>query len=182
MIEEFKIVVAHDMNFGIGKNNSIPWKLKGDLARFSKITKETLNEGSTNAVIMGRLTYESIPEKFRPLPGRLNVVLTRDTTKEDTESTVYKSSLQEALDYCYANASVEKVFVIGGGQVYKEALFHPDCSELLVTLVGGVFECDSSMEFYLENYVMSDQSQEFKENNLTFQYVTFKKINTPIIT
>ena len=75
------IVVACTKEGGIGKGGQLPWKLPGDMAYFKRVTTDT--EGAPpdvrNAVIMGRKTWESIPQKFRPLPGRLNVVLTRSS-------------------------------------------------------------------------------------------------------
>ena len=72
-MKPFSIVVAIDRAGGIGREGKLPWNLPADMARFKEITQ---GEGG-NAVIMGRKTWDSIPEKFQPLPGRLNVVLTR---------------------------------------------------------------------------------------------------------
>ena len=73
---KFAIVVAADEQLGIGRNGTLPWKLPAEMARFKRVTSEA-PEGQRNAVIMGRKTYESIPPKFRPLPGWLNIVLSR---------------------------------------------------------------------------------------------------------
>jgi len=70
------LMVAACEGGGIGKNGTLPWKIPSEMKYFTKMTKSTRDEGKRNAVIMGRLTFESIPEKFRPLKGRLNVVLT----------------------------------------------------------------------------------------------------------
>ena len=72
----FAIVVACDEVRGIGKGGTLPWKLPGEMAYFKRVTSEAAN-GKVNAVIMGRTTFDSIPPKFRPLPGRKNVVLSR---------------------------------------------------------------------------------------------------------
>lgn len=73
------IVVAATNRLGIGQNNGLPWRLKQEMAYFAKLTS-TIPEGKTgtNAVIMGRNTWESIPAKFRPLKNRLNIVLSRN--------------------------------------------------------------------------------------------------------
>lgn len=72
------IIVAATLKRGIGFQNKIPWKLPSDLHFFSKITSQTKDEKKKNVCIMGRKTYFSIPEKFRPLKNRFNIVLTRN--------------------------------------------------------------------------------------------------------
>ncbi|HEY9786666.1 MAG TPA: dihydrofolate reductase, partial [Candidatus Obscuribacterales bacterium] len=77
MQPEFDLVVACDLRGGIGKDNQLPWRLPGDMKRFREVTTNTDRGDATNAIIVGRKTWESIPEKNRPLPDRINVVLTR---------------------------------------------------------------------------------------------------------
>lgn len=71
------IIVAMDSRGGIGKNGKLPWKLPKDMAYFHKLTTTTVDPKKINAVLMGRKNWESIPSKFRPLKGRINVVLSR---------------------------------------------------------------------------------------------------------
>jgi len=77
--KSFDVVVAATAgSFGIGKGGTLPWRLRADMALFKRLTSlPSLSPGKVNAVVMGRKTYESIPLKFRPLPGRRNVVLSR---------------------------------------------------------------------------------------------------------
>lgn len=77
---DFCLIVCTTPNGGIGKNGSIPWRVPVDMAFFRRITTSTtsVSEGKRNAVIMGRQTWESIPARFKPLPGRLNIVLSRN--------------------------------------------------------------------------------------------------------
>ena len=76
------VIVATSKDWGIGKDGDVPWRLPGDLAHFRKVTLGTVDPERQNAVVMGRRTWESIPPKFRPLKGRVNVVLTRAPTSE----------------------------------------------------------------------------------------------------
>jgi len=144
MGRKFACVVAVAKNMGIGKENRLPWHLSGDMKFFSHLTSTVSTEGKQNAVIMGRNTWESIPAKYRPLPHRLNILLSRKLS-EAPEGAILCSSLQGALDMLskppYTD-TVEKIFVIGGAAVYKEALIHPDCYRLYVTHVNEDFKCD----------------------------------------
>jgi len=127
----FQIVVAATKEHGIGKQGTLPWKLPTDMKFFKTVTSSTTASSKQNAVIMGRVTWESIPAKFRPLPGRLNVILTRSgiITPTPPEGVLVCESLSAALALLASppyEEQVETVFVIGGGQVYRFALklFH----------------------------------------------------------
>jgi dihydrofolate reductase len=102
------LVVAHSANRVIGRDGDLPWHLPGDLARFKALT-------TGHTVVMGRRTYESLPEAFRPLPGRRNVVLTSDPG--------YRAEGAEVVTDLAA-ALAGDCFVIGGGGVYAQALPH----------------------------------------------------------
>src|SRR5690242_16184462 len=87
----FSIVVAMDQKRGIGKAGGLPWHLPADLKHFKKITTTRfLDKTYQNVVIMGRKTWDSLPINFRPLPDRINIVLTRND-KLDFPSGVYKA-------------------------------------------------------------------------------------------
>ena len=120
------LIAALDRNRVIGKNNSLPWHLPGDLKRFKKLT-----EGK--AVIMGRKTYESIG---RPLPNRLNIVLTQNKDLIAPGITVAHSK-EEALEKA---AGYEEVFIIGGEGVFKE--FMPLAQKMYLTFIDHSFVGD----------------------------------------
>lgn len=73
----FQMVVAYENSRGIGLRGDMPWKLPKDMAYFKTLTSSVKNSGKQNAVVMGRTTWESIPAKFRPLKGRMNIVISR---------------------------------------------------------------------------------------------------------
>jgi len=162
----FQLVVAATRSMGIGKAGQLPWKLSADLKYFKELTSATKAPGKVNAVIMGRKTWESIPSKFRPLPGRVNVVLSRSAVESGAADenanpqqqqsgqqalalppgVLLQSSLESALATLASEAyatQVESVFVIGGAQVYAEALESPLCSMVHLTEVEGEHECDT---------------------------------------
>jgi dihydrofolate reductase len=146
----FAIVVACDEARGIGRDGGLPWKLPGEMAYFKRVTSEAAPE-KQNAVVMGRTTFESIPPRFRPLKGRYNVVLSRDAAY-DPEGAARASSLEAALALLDARSDIDKVFVIGGGQVYREALAHPACTEAYVTRVQGTFACDTFLPPFEQDF------------------------------
>jgi dihydrofolate reductase len=102
-----------------------------------------------NAVIMGRKTWDSVPERFRPLKGRINVVLSRSHADvawdgaSDEKEPVKLSSIAKALDGVARNQQIDRVFVIGGGEIYKEAAQWPQAKRILLTRILTDFECDT---------------------------------------
>lgn len=149
----FNIIVATDLQNNIGRDNKIPWYLPEDLKYFRDIT----TGNGKNAVIMGRKTWESIPEKYRPFKNRFNIVLTRDVGKHtcnnsSMESVMFMSSLQNALNYLYNRDDFEDIFVIGGSQIYKEALEHSDLNKIYITKINTIYEnCDCVFPTYKNN-------------------------------
>jgi len=123
------IIAAFDEEKAIGREGEIPWHYPEDLKYFKEKT-------TGNSVIMGRKTYESLPDDFRPLPDRENIVLTRSEPEFD-ESVKIANSLDEA----YETASSEKVFIAGGGSVYEQALEESD--KMLLTLIPGTHDGDT---------------------------------------
>ncbi len=122
------IIVAVAENMAIGKDNQLLWYISDDLKRFKRIT-------SGHPVIMGKRTWESLP--VRPLPGRMNIVLT-DVPGEEIEGAVTVHSLEEAVERCPAG---EECFIIGGGSVYRQ--FLPFADKLYITRVNRAFEADT---------------------------------------
>lgn len=108
------------------------------MSYFKRLTSETKDASKQNVVIMGRKTWESIPNKFRPLPGRMNIVLSRSAggAGVEGENVAFKPSMEAALALVAEDASkYETVFVIGGGEIYKEAMASPNLSAIHLTLV-----------------------------------------------
>ncbi len=141
----FYIIVACDENNGIGAKNSIPWELKGEMRHFKEVTSKTDDEAKQNIVIMGRSTWESLPEKFRPLPGRLNFVLSSNLQYHAEGAEVF-SSLEESLTAAQSLVEAqkaEKVFVIGGQKVYEQAISHSNLAGIYLTKIKSTFDCDA---------------------------------------
>lgn len=170
------LIVATTPSLGIGLRGSLPWPtLKADLAFFARVTKHppplsilppTPNSEhgvrkAVNAVIMGRKTWESIPPKFRPLKGRVNVVISRDTgvietlgrldssTIGSSTQTVGARSISEGIETLQAYYGGEdspfelgRVFVIGGASIYDQTMKMGNCERILWTRIHKEYECD----------------------------------------
>jgi dihydrofolate reductase len=136
----FDIVVAADLDWGIGKANGLPWpKLRGDLQHFKRITS-TAGEGRRNAVVMGRKTWQSKEVAGKPLPNRLNVVVTRGELAVPA-GVIVAHSLDEAL----AVDGVEAVFLVGGTIVIRDAIERGDLRYVYLTRIYQRFGCDVRM-------------------------------------
>jgi dihydrofolate reductase len=139
----FDVVVAADLDWGIGKANALPWpKLKGDLAHFRKVTSEA-PQGGRNAIVMGRRTWESAEVAGRPLPRRLNVVVSRRTDLVVPDGVVAAVSLDAALAAAAAGTDVATTFVVGGAEIFRLAFEHPALRYVFLTRVAGRFGCDT---------------------------------------
>ena len=121
------IIVAADLDNGIGINNTLPWRLPEDLAHFKRLT-------TGHAIIMGRKTFDSIG---RPLPNRRNIVVSRNAEWQHAGAEAV-TSLDEARKLVSGEA---EAFIIGGAQIYQQALAIVD--QVVLTRVGGRFQCDA---------------------------------------
>lgn len=140
---EFDIVVAADLGDGIGAGGRVPWHLPSDMAHLKRITSETEIAGMYNSVIMGRVTWETIPDQLRPLPGRLNIVISRNVSLALPEGVVRAPNLARALEQSRSRVDVAGIYVLGGGEIYKQAIVLPGCRRLYLTRVLKRFQCDT---------------------------------------
>ncbi len=169
----FAIVVACDGSRGIGKAGGLPWKLPGEMAYFKRITSEA-SSGKQNAVVMGRTTYESIPPKFRPLQGRFNVVLSR-AADYAPRGAISTSSLENALELLDDRDDIDRVFVIGGGQVYRDALAHPLCTQAYVTRVKGNFACDTFLPAFEDAFRLISSAPQ-REGDSEYAFELYERV------
>lgn len=147
------IIVARTLNHVIGKDNAMPWHLPVDLAWFRQNTVG-------KPVIMGRKTYESIG---RLLPKRPNIILSR--TGFEVEGAYSASNLEQAVELAKSFANVEEIMIIGGGELFKQALLQADT--LYLTEIQAEIEGDTFFEFDEENWVLeSEHYSEIDEQNL----------------
>ena len=156
------LIYARARNNVIGRQGDLPWHLPEDLAHFKRTTLG-------QPVVMGRVTWESIPEKFRPLPGRSNVVVSRQSNYPATGATVV-NSLQAALALF---APDQVVWLIGGAQLYAQGL--PLASQVVVTEIDADFEGDAHAPLLSADWQEQSRSTHTSAQGLNYSVVTWEK-------
>ena len=163
----FSIVVAVDADLGIGRNNGLPWNLPGDMKHFKEVTSMVTASGLQNLVIMGRKTWESIG---RPLPGRRNIVVSRNANLTLTGAEV-AGSLDEALNRL---GDIPRVFVIGGEQLFTQAF--PKADQLYITEID--MDVDGGDTFFKvpkpEEWIEIECTPG-SEGDITFHFLTLQR-------
>ncbi|XP_050651680.1 dihydrofolate reductase isoform X1 [Macaca thibetana thibetana] len=185
MVRSLNCIVAVSQNMGIGKNGDLPWPLlRNEFRYFQRMTTTSSVEGKQNLVIMGKKTWFSIPEKNRPLKGRINLVLSRELKEPPQGAHFLARSLDDALKLTeqpeLAN-KVDMIWIVGGSSVYKEAMNHPGHLKLFVTRIMQDFESDTFLpEIDLEKYkllpeypgVLSDVQE---EKGIKYKFEVYEK-------
>jgi dihydrofolate reductase len=139
----FACVVAADLDDGIGKDNDLPWpRLPTDLRTFKRITSAAA-PGRTNALVMGRLTWESIPPALRPLPGRRERGGVARPTPRCRTACGWRARSTRRCVSAARTPSSSKLFVIGGGQIYAQAFAHPGVRRDRLDPAAARFACDT---------------------------------------
>jgi dihydrofolate reductase len=151
---------------GIGFQNRLLWRHPQDMQHFRQHT-------TGHTVLMGRLTWESLPAAFRPLPDRDNVVLTRSATYQAAGARVV-SSIEQALELAVSISPRSNVFVIGGGALYEALL--PHATELILTEVDAVFEADTHFPTWKrENFEVTQRERHVDAAGVAFEFVTYRR-------
>lgn len=168
------LICAICENNGIGNKGDLPWKLRKEMAFFTRMTSKTKEASCQNAVVMGRNTWESIPNKYKPLANRLNVVISKSTS-DFPEGIQCYTSVTEALKRLQGDESLEAIWIIGGYNIYKEAIDKKLCDKLFLTKIKKRFECDTFFpEFPQSEYqIISHEDvaqEEQEENGIRYQY------------
>ncbi len=159
------LIVAMDRKQGIGKDNDLMWHLPRDMKFFKSMTENQV-------VIMGRKNYDSIPEKYRPLPNRLNVIITRNSEFQAEGCTVFHS-LQEAFD-SLQNEKTRKLFIIGGGEIYKLAMSMQCVDQMYITHVDGTFDADTFFpEFDAKEWETEELMSQPVDEDHAYSFKTF---------
>jgi dihydrofolate reductase len=164
---QLTLIAALANNNVIGRNNTLPWHLPEDLKHFKEATLGA-------PVIMGRKTWESLPEKFRPLPGRLNIVVSRDLqrTRPLAAGATVVDSLPAALAAC---GETPEAFLIGGAELYRQAIEQAD--RLLITEID--LEVEGADAFFPPidpaSWKEKDRRTQTSASGLRFAFVIYER-------
>ena len=162
------IIVAASSNNAIGKDNDLIWHLPVDMNFFKTKT-------NSHHVIMGRKNFESIPHKYRPLPNRTNIIITR---KEDyiADNCIVKNNLVDAINHAKKNYEKE-VFIIGGGEIYKLALELNLVDKIYLTRVHQNFEGDTYFPSISNQWQEIDRKEyeQDEKHKYNFTFLTYEK-------
>ena len=162
MMQEIILIAAVAENRVIGKDNAMPWNIKGNLAHFKEMTMGY-------PCVMGRKTWESLPKK--PLPGRLNIIISKTMKQENISQEIkFFNSLSTAIEFY---KDYKKIFICGGESIYKQAM--PFATNIDLTLIHGNYDGDTFFpeidnswiktetvkleEFSIINYIRKDKEQ-----------------------
>lgn len=160
------LIFARAANGAIGKNGTMPWHLPEDLAHFKRTTLGA-------PVIMGRKTWESLPPRFRPLPGRTNVVVTRQRNWQ-AEGTRVAHALDEALQLC---GDAPDAWIIGGAEIYAQALAL--ASTAVVTEIEAEFEGDAFAPVFGPEWLEQSRERHVAASGLAYSFVTYRNTRAP---
>lgn len=157
---QLHLILARAANGVIGKDNTIPWHLPEDMAHFKRLTMGC-------PVIMGRKTWDSLPRKFRPLPGRTSIVITRQDDWSENGAQ-RSSSLREALLFCEQSADV---WVIGGAQIYAQAM--PLANTAQITEIDLHVEGDAFAPRFGPGWAETARERHVSASGLAYAFVTY---------
>ena len=166
-MKNISLIVAVSENMVIGKDNKLAWHLPDDMNYFSNMTKG-------HSIIMGRKNWESIPKKYRPLPERKNIVVTRNNKFED-KGVIIVNSIEKAVEKA-RRFDEEEIFIIGGGEIYKLGFAYVDklyITEIYANIDGNTYFPKWNKENWKEISRISHPKDE--KHEFDFDYVIYKK-------
>lgn len=165
------MIYAQSRNQVIGNQGQLPWHLPEDLAHFKKITHG-------HPVIMGRKTWDSLPPRFRPLPGRQNIVISRAPAQELDSITStgcwVENSLEQALEKCRAlEPAPQEIWIIGGAQIYQQA--QAFCNTAEVTLIEKDYEGDAFAPALGSEWQLVAEQAHTSSDGLRYRLMTYHR-------
>ena len=176
-MNRISMIAAISRDRGLGNDNDLLWHIPKDLQHFRDITRG-------HPVIMGRNTWESLPEGRRPLPNRMNIVLVRHVPPKsgeggrgdayDAPGATVTPSLESALEIAKSAPGGDEVFVIGGGQIYAAAL--PFADRLYLTLVDGEKKADVFFPPYESEFTKIISDEPHESDGLKYRFVTLERV------
>ncbi|XP_010416913.1 PREDICTED: bifunctional dihydrofolate reductase-thymidylate synthase 1-like isoform X2 [Camelina sativa] len=182
----YQVVIAATRDMGLGMDMKLPWDLPFEYEFFQGVTTRTSDPKKRNATIMGRKSWDSTPLEIRPLPGRLNIVLTKSSCLNiaTDENVLVCSSMESALELLATapySLSIETVFVIGGGELLRNYMNAPGCDAIHLTEIEISVPCDAfAPRVDTSLYHPWYSSFPYVENGIRYSFNTYVRRNDPI--
>lgn len=177
---KFHMILAVDEKLGLWKDNTLSWRISEDMRYFKNTTSDTQDLAKHNALIMWRKTWESIPAKYRPLPDRVNCVLSRSITDESIDSKIddfvlYFNSLQSCLDELEQKNNIEDVYIIWGAFLYNQVISDERLDKIYITRVFWNYDCDVFFDGIPDDFSLESYSDEQEEKWIKFRFEVWKR-------
>ena len=188
----YNIIVIKDKSNIIGYKNHLVYNIPDDMALFKSTTTKVVDISKINAIVMGRKTWESLPDKHKPLKKRLNVVLTRNNKEKineyidnnKLEKVWIRDNFENTIEELKTNKQIEQIFVIGGSELYKQAIQLNDVDKLYITNVNfdlkSVCENHEHLSYFpqLKNLNIIEETEDFSQQvKITHEETITRKIS-----
>ena len=175
-MKNFSLIIAVDNENWIWKDGALTWSIPEDMKHFKETTQSTQDPQKKNAVIMGRKTWESIPEKFRPLKWRVNCVLSSSPENiQSGDDTQCYTSLDSCLKVLERNNSIESIFIIGWAQLYNEVLKDNRLEKAIITRIYHKYHCDVFFHGLPLNFELSSRSEMKNHEGVEFEFSVYSR-------
>jgi dihydrofolate reductase len=162
---------------GFGGEESMAWESMAAALEGAPLLPEPGPQG-LNALLMGRKTWDSLPVSFRPLPHRRNGVISRTSSAGARETHAVWPSLDAGLAELGRDTSIKNIFVLGGGEVFAEALLHPDCARIYITDIDAEFTCDTFLPAIPREFRETGRSSTLTEGKLSYRFRLLERVRT----
>ncbi len=177
---KFNIILAVDDNNWIWKDWDLAWRIPGDMKYFKNTTSNTKDLSKHNAVIMWRKTRDSIPSKYRPLPDRINCVLSRSIKAENINSKIdnfvlYFSSLDNCIKELSQKDNLEDIFIIWWANLYNQVLNDKRLDKIYLTRVLWEHDCDVFFDWIPNNFSMISETRQFEDKWIKYKFQIYKR-------
>lgn len=179
-MKKFSLILAMDDKHGIWKNNDLSWHLPGDMQYFKDTTCNVEDLWKHNAIIMWRKTWESIPAKYRPLPNRINCILSRTLHTQSNHSekddfVLYFNSLESCLKEINSKENIEEIFIIWWANLYNQVRGHELLERIYLTKVEWDHNCDVFFDGVPDNFTLESESETQEDNDIKYTFLRYKK-------
>jgi len=179
-MKKIKMILAVDEKNGLWIKWDLAWKISEDMKYFKETTTNTKDLAKLNAVVMWKVTWESIPSKFRPFSNRINCILSRSITQESINSKIddfvlYFNSIDSCIDELLQKDNLESIFVIGWANIYNQFLSYPKLDEIYLTQIKWDHNCDVFFDWVPKDFVLKSETEMFEENGIEFKYLVYKR-------